>query len=359
MNGLNSTGASGLMRIAFFHGLPGPHPVHERYARCIGARFFPAYAEQRWNQKVKQYYGILRHAFRLQKQVNDDVYLSECLQFTPLLLRLMKRSPRVIMIVSNETAYFLTAGRYGRWKRRILSRLFSSADGYLCVGRMETELVRDIVGTRAPVVEIPGFVLWERYREFSQVVPDLAGPRLLFVGNGPDGFRTWYKGLDVVTEAAKRVAVNHHDIFLDVVGEWSTEIMAEYGDASVRFHGKVADLVPYLRSASLYVHCGRGDSFGISVLEAMLAGLPALVSDLTGAKEAVEKVAAWLVVPCDPQAAANGIRRYLTLSPEERATLSGRAREVAALYTEERALTRFRQVFYDMVNGGTSSRSLT
>jgi len=90
----------------------------------------------------------------------------------------------------------------------------------------------------------------------------------------------------------------------------------------------------------------RGEAFGISILEAMLAGVPSIVSEWTGAREVVEQVDRQLVVPTDPAAAADRIRWYLGLPTPEKQRLSERSREVAATYTEERAT----QVFRDAIS---------
>jgi glycosyltransferase involved in cell wall biosynthesis len=77
------------------------------------------------------------------------------------------------------------------------------------------------------------------------------------------------------------------------------------------------------------------------VLEAMCAGVPSIVSEWTGTREAVEHVDPGLVVPCDAESAAEKVHWYFSLSPEARRALSARCREVAAQYSEERAVESF------------------
>ena len=48
----------------------------------------------------------------------------------------------------------------------------------------------------------------------------------------------------------------------------------------VHFLGKRADVAGILRSLDLFVFSSRRDSFGVAVVEAMLAGVPAVVSDI-------------------------------------------------------------------------------
>ena len=122
--------------------------------------------------------------------------------------------------------------------------------------------------------------------------------------------------------------------------------LAGYGGQSdrVRFLGYKRDISLCLSESSLYVHLARGEAFGISILEAMLAGVPCIVSELTGAREVVEQVDPRLIVPPDPNVAADRMRWYFKLSSSERTFLSARSREVVAAYTEERAAQEIREV---------------
>jgi glycosyltransferase involved in cell wall biosynthesis len=95
--------------------------------------------------------------------------------------------------------------------------------------------------------------------------------------------------------------------------------------------------------AALHLHLGRGDAFPIAVLEAMLAGVPAIVSKWTGTKEAVARVHANLIVELDPRRAAESILWYFNLSLENKKQLSAAARATAMEYTESRAVGEFRQ----------------
>jgi glycosyltransferase involved in cell wall biosynthesis len=210
---------------------------------------------------------------------------------------------------------------------------------------MEREIVQALVGADVHTVEVPGFIRRERYDAFQHIAPDLGGRRVLSIANGPGGFRAWYKGLDVMTAAVRRVRERQPDVVLDIVGNWTPDVVRQYEGPGIAFYEDVRDLVPYLRGAALYIQCGRGDAFAVAVLEAMLAGLPAVVSDLTGAREAVAEVASWLVVPSDGDAVAAAVERYLALSLAEREALSRRARAVAAGFSEERALEAVRRGF--------------
>ncbi len=60
----------------------------------------------------------------------------------------------------------------------------------------------------------------------------------------------------------------------------------------------------------------------------MLAGVPCVVSELTGAKEAVARVGSDFVIPAEAKATADAITDYFKLPLEEKKNLSERSRIV-------------------------------
>jgi glycosyltransferase involved in cell wall biosynthesis len=85
-----------------------------------------------------------------------------------------------------------------------------------------------------------------------------------------------------------------------------------------------------IRDSALYVHIGRGDSFPVTVIEAMLGGLPAVVSEWNGAKELVERVSGKMVVPLDKSSIYAAIDGYFSLPPRSKKLLSAKARRAAS-----------------------------
>jgi glycosyltransferase involved in cell wall biosynthesis len=73
-----------------------------------------------------------------------------------------------------------------------------------------------------------------------------------------------------------------------------------------------------------------------TVVEAMAAGLPALISEWTGTRETVKKVDENLIAPLEPEAIAEKILWYFSLTSAERKKLSERSREVVKENHDER-----------------------
>jgi len=107
--------------------------------------------------------------------------------------------------------------------------------------------------------------------------------------------RERYKGHDRVIAAIPELVSKGHDICYMVVGEGDdrTRLEALARDAGVsdrvRFLGAqgLPSLIETYRAADLFVMPSTGEGFGVSFLEAMASGTPALGLDIAGAKDAL------------------------------------------------------------------------
>jgi glycosyltransferase involved in cell wall biosynthesis len=158
---------------------------------------------------------------------------------------------------------------------------------------------------------------------------------------------TEQKGIDV---AIRALASLPDDLVLVVLGEGrqrsSLEVLArELGvESRVFLQGRVPDVAAWLRRASVYVQPARWEGFGLGVLEAMLAGLPVVASDVSSLPElVVDGETGYLVPPDEPGALAERIaaaleQRSLGAAGAERArrefSVARMADRTAALYAE-------------------------
>lgn len=140
---------------------------------------------------------------------------------------------------------------------------------------------------------------------------------------------TRQKGVDV---AIRALPLLPDDVVLVVLSSTQEEraeletLARELGVASrVFLLGRVPDVAAWLRRARVLVHPARWEGFGLAVLEAMLAGLPVVASDVSSLPELVaDGETGHLVRPEDPSALALGIAR--TLEDAERLGAAGRER---------------------------------
>ena len=139
----------------------------------------------------------------------------------------------------------------------------------------------------------------------------------------PDGARvllaisrlTDQKGIDVAVRALTGLP---DDTVLAVLGDGPERakllcLAHELGvERRVFLFGRVPDVAAWLGRATLLVHPARWEGFGLAVLEAMLAGLPVVATNVSALPElVVDGVSGVLVPPDDAEALAGGIARAL------------------------------------------------
>lgn len=209
------------------------------------------------------------------------------------------------------------------------------ANGRTAVAEIEAEYDVDLDPARTVVVPLglpdPGPV---------PVRPRGEGVDVLFVGR-----LEARKGIDTLRDALPRLLGQHPRCRVVVVGRdgpadpdagttWGDELRATgarlHAASRVVVTGPVddAELARWYAAASVFVAPSRFESFGLTVVEAMAAGLPVVAVDTPAARELVaDAVTGVLVAPDDPAALADAIGA-LVASPERRAAMgtAGRAR---------------------------------
>ncbi len=107
------------------------------------------------------------------------------------------------------------------------------------------------------------------------------------------------KGTPLLIEAFQRL--DGDDLRLVLAGGWGTAAMRRYvqracaRDRRIEVH--TGDPLERLQRARLYVHPSYSDGFSYGVAEALACGVPAVVTEDTGAKELIEHGLNGLVVP--------------------------------------------------------------
>lgn len=91
-------------------------------------------------------------------------------------------------------------------------------------------------------------------------------------------------------------------------------------------------LAEYYRQADLFVFPSLLDSWAQTVLEAMACGTPAIVSERTGARDAVEQGGGWVIPTNDPQALTDAILRCAD-QPDLLANVGQKAALIARQYS--------------------------
>lgn len=185
------------------------------------------------------------------------------------------------------------------------------------------------------------------------------------------GTLRWLKGHEYAVEVMARLRALGVPARLDVVGgdpAQEIEETSERGrvlwtavdaglDGRVVLHGEAGrhDVRRLLRGADVLLHTSLVEGIPNAVLEAMACGLPVVVSDCGGVREAVDDcVEGFVVPPRDTPAMASALDR-LWRDPELRRRMGGAARRRAAGFTAERQLEGFLSMI-GAANGGVPLR---
>lgn len=147
------------------------------------------------------------------------------------------------------------------------------------------------------------------------------GDDVLLVGSTSRIHRN--KGLGTMIDAIPQILRDHPNAVYVVAGdgkhaeELRQEVEAKGLAGSVRFVGYQQDVFRFLRALDAFVHPTLNEAMGISIVEAMLARVPVVGSDVGGVPEVIRPGTGSLVRPDDPQDLAEAVSRALSGSHAE------------------------------------------
>lgn len=302
-----------------------PHPFHAHLAKLVGARFYPApKLESRSKNFIKSTIDTVRLLLAIFTLPRDyDVYLCESTYIFPAMARkfgLLSKNAKIIDILASPLLYYITTDEIKGLRKRMAIELIKQVDGFICVGSMEMELLHKVVQTSKPIMLTYPMVSERFYHKFKtkSKMPPLNNHNLVTIGSHD----TYYKGIDIIVEAFKIVRTKYPDAKLNIIGRFDTVDESLKGIDGVDFLGYVKDISGILQESSLFLQMGRGDAFPISTLEAMLFGVPAIVSEATGTKEIVSFVDKKLIIRLDAKELAKRICWYMGLPYKQKLKLS-------------------------------------
>lgn len=149
-------------------------------------------------------------------------------------------------------------------------------------------------------------------------------------------------GALVLMKALRRILPALPDVRVLMLGDGSlrekiqAQVRREGFEGRIHLEGQVAEerMPAYFREADLYVSAAFSDGTSVSLLGAMAAGLPVVVTDGSGNREWVRHgVQGWLAPPGDAVALAGALQEALALDVSERLKIgrsnSGEVRERA------------------------------
>lgn len=193
------------------------------------------------------------------------------------------------------------------------------ASAHLVVGvskAVTASMIRRGVPARKTATVING-VIGSKRLGAEPAPPALRHPAIVFCGGV-----SWRKGVDVLIAAFTRLADDHPEAQLYLVGnedwkEFITDVRRSPLSARVHFEGFRPDPRPYMRTADVFVLPSRRDPMPLVLLEAMPFGAPIVASAVDGIPEALDGGVAGFLVPAeDSVALAEALRECLSGSED-------------------------------------------
>ncbi|MEX1034287.1 MAG: glycosyltransferase family 4 protein [Cellvibrionaceae bacterium] len=152
------------------------------------------------------------------------------------------------------------------------------------------------------------------------------------------------KAYDVLIEAAATVATSRNKVHFVIAGHQKPSLMAQLTSqmkalavtANIHFIGFVNDSASFLSQVDLFLLSSRSEGFSIATIEAMMTGLPVIVTRCGGPEEIVTHgTTGWMVEPGDPEALAAGIDKLIDDSElADRLASAGRNHALATFGTD-------------------------
>ena len=324
----------------------GPHPFHKGLADSIGADYKnppKLNTDNLFSYLLSMIYLLWGGA----TLPDYDIYFCEGTYLFPAFAKmvgLIPKDKKIINLLADPMLYYLKTGVISGLRKKVRLELLKEVNGFVCVSKMEEELLKEYLPNANAITAYP-YPSEERAKALAAVVPDLTSFNILFIGNGS----RYSKGVDILLEAFAAVKEQWPGSQLNIVGNLdSKEPVGKYERMrGVNFLGYLdgVNLTAAMSGSSLYVHCGRGDAFALSVIEAMQAGLPAIVSRWTGSKEVVEKIDKRFVVDLDSKFLAAAINIYFSMGISERKKVSIKARKFSMRFKKNKTLKKFKSDF--------------
>ncbi len=350
--------------IIFIHGRPSPHPLHKSFGESVNAKFILVDRILRWHDKkssvIKRYFSWLINALFLPKRRKIDVIITEGPHFLSGLLKWMNligKKQITIALLDNETLYFIDKDFYNSRTKNALVRLIKSYDGIISPGCMEFELAKKYSGKNAIVKKIFNGINDQRLDKLLKITPSFNNNNIVFIGNVGADWRAYYKGVDLMLQSFEIAFDSNEELKLFIIGDWDDKhfnetvmMYAPISKAAITKVGYTNEIDAYLVNASLYLHTARGESWGISVTEAMAAGIMPIVSVDTGSKEVVELVDPSYIVPLSKESIAGKIIEHFHENKNKLEDYSIKCKKASSYYSETNAVNAFKSAFLEIVN---------
>ncbi len=162
------------------------------------------------------------------------------------------------------------------------------------------------------------------------------------------------KNLDLLIQVFDRLLKEHQNLKLWIIGEGPERLTLESQvkqlgiESNITFWGFQRDVIPFLIQANAFVLPSLSEGFSISLVEAMLCGLPCIVTNQGGPTEIVDHgKTGFLIDPLNQDQIRDTMNTVLNLSNDQRQTIGFSAKQAAQKYSVSNYINRLLEVYED------------
>lgn len=348
------------LKIIYFEGRPSAHPFHRAAALSLQPKkiLFIDFCF-RWQDKnnpiFRRSLSWLFSSLFLSNKKKYDIFLIDGLHMFPVLMKkfgLINRNQKIIAHMGSHTLYLSSNNYFNAISNWLNIYMLKSYDYFVCEGNLQYDLVTQLApNSKAILYKSFLGVRDDRLLQLIKHAPKLNTKKIFFVGDFNSHFRIHYKGIDLLVEVFNILSVQDSEIEFHLFGHFDDKIDLLVNKTTVsRFilHGHSDTAFNLPEKYSLYLHLSRGDAFPTATLEAMLSGVPVMLSSITGTAEVIQVVTPNMVVNNSPLDIAQKISDYFQLSSDQRIELATLQRLKAKRYNFKEAITRYHEIFNDI-----------
>lgn len=191
----------------------------------------------------------------------------------------------------------------------------------------------------------------EKYDGLVESQPNIGSNQILALGMNKDA-----NNFAVLDEVIKQVNI---DVEIDVVGGGTNDLNLQSDHITIHGFLRHDEFIHKFGEAEAYILPSYSQAFPVTVLEAMHAGLPPLITDEVGTQGYVKQIAPQLVTSTDVNSIADAVEWYISLSTSRKHELSEKAKKMGEYFTPNQGLKSFEVAYSQIISriNGTSRKA--
>lgn len=340
-------------RVLMLHQFHQPHPAHRVFGDAVNADF-------RHFETGEPIGGAERNTGSMVDRLTNAVSLKEYDVVigegtTPIYTLLFYKTfnnwdADVVPLIADETFLRISEQQTRHLWRYGVGQIMSGAiSGIIAVSRLCREWASPYLNSEYhivhPSIDDNKYHLLKNVNCSYQVEDS---PQILHAGSVSDKLAVKKKNVDLLS----RVVSEAGDWQLRLLGKGHNQF--DYSLlANVKALGYLEELTEFaaeFEHADVFVQPSSGDAFPVASLEAMLAGVPTIVSKQTGTKELVKSVDSKLV--CEPthEGIRAGIEYAVKLDNSEREQIGKKLSQQVIDLTERNQANRFGDALEEIIS---------